>query len=155
MLSQRYRRSLTQLQRRDGLPRREAFLRRKGTTTVEFAMVSPVVFLIVFGAIMLFGALTTQNTLAAAARAGGRVASPTSVTSSAIVIAAVQQRLQQGGVDVESVTVNVSPTDLSNLKTGDEVSISVSMPLNKSTWLQFGDFLSDNDMAAQMTFLRE
>ncbi len=155
MLSQRYRRSLTQLQRRDGLPRREAFLRRKGTSTVEFALVAPVVFMIVFSSIMFFGVLMTQNTLAAAARTGGRVASPTSVNSSVTVIDAVQQRLQQGGVDVESVTVNVSPTDFTNLNTGDEVSITVSMPLSKSTWLQFGDFLPDNDLAAEMTFIRE
>ncbi len=144
--TQRYHRSVT---------RRKAFLRRKGSTAVEFALVSPVVFLIIFGAIMFFGVLMTQNTLAAAARAGGRVASPTSVTSSVTVVDAVRQRLLKGGVDIQSVTVNVSPTDFSNLKTGDEVSITVSMPLNKSTWLQFGGFLSDNDMAAEMTFLRE
>ena len=83
---------------RHAILRRKTFLGRDGATAVEFALVAPLVILFVFCGVMFFGVLMTQNTLTAAARAGGRVASRPYVTSTATVNTAVQDRLQQAGV---------------------------------------------------------
>ena len=134
---------------------RFVFRRRKGATVVEFAMVAPVVFLFVLGAVMFDGVLMTQNTLTAAAREGGRVASLPHVASGETVVNAVEERLRQGGADPELATIVVDPPALGGLISGSEVTVTVSMPLSQSTWLPFGNFLTDGDLVAQMTHLRE
>ena len=141
--------------RSDRMPVRGSFTQRKGATVVEFAVVAPIVFLMFFSAIMFFGMITTQNTLTSAAREGGRLAALRSVTSQDVVIDKVKDFLQGTGVNPEWVTVNVDPADMSSLDAGDEVSISVSLPMNKSTWLQYAEFQSGTNLTAEITYLRE
>jgi Flp pilus assembly protein TadG len=140
---------------RGEIPRRKSFLRRDGATLVEFALVASVVFLFVLAGIMFYGVLMTQNTLTAAAREGCRLASLPDVTSTATVIDAVEDRIERGGADPAWATIAVSPADMSNLDTGDEVSVSVSMPLSRSTWIQVGAILPDGNLDAEITYIRE
>lgn len=140
---------------RGRIRRRKTIVRHRGATAVEFALVAPVVILVVFGAVVLAGLFMTQNTLTAAAREGGRVASLPSVTSQATIVAAVHERLQEGGVNPEWVTIDVSPTGLGSLTTGDEVSVSVSMLFSSSTWPQLIGIPSNTVLAAETTYIRE
>ena len=109
----------------------------------------------IFVAVMLYAALMTQNKLTAAAREGGRMASLPSVTSQDTAIDAVKERLQRAGLDPDSATVTVNPSDLGNVVKGDEISVTVSVPLSESTWLQYGGFLSGAVLAAEITYIRE
>ena len=129
--------------------------RRRGATAVEFAVLAPFVFLCIFVALMFVGVLATQNTLTASVRVGGRLASMRSVTSKQAVIAAISQRLQRGGVNPDLVTVTVKPDVLSDLDPRSEVTVTASMPMENSTWLKWGTFLSDTNVSAKITYLRE
>ena len=137
-------------------PRRLVRLERRGTTVVEFALVFPIVLTFIFGAVMFFGVTMTQNTLAAAARAGGRMASFPDVSTDVSVIAAVEDRLDQGGVDSSLATIVVTPSvSWGALTTGDEVSISVSMPMAGGAWINLGGILTGLNLNAEMTYIRE
>lgn len=128
---------------------------RKGATAVEFAVVVPIVILLILCAVMFSGVLMTQNTLTAAARAGGRVACLSSVTSDNAVVAAVKDRLQQGGVDPDQATIDVTPSDLSSVNAGDEISVTVSIPMNQTTWWQWGDIPESKNLVSEISFIRE
>ena len=138
-----------------GTPRRKGFLRRRGATVLEFALVAPVVLFFFFAAVMFDGMLMSQNMLTAAAREGGRLASLPSANSQEAVIAAVQESLRQGGADPDCATIDVDPTDLGSLSTGDEVTISVSLPLGKSTWFPLAGLVPDKSLSTEITFIRE
>ena len=135
--------------------RKSQFHRRKGATAVEFALVMPFVILLFFGAITIYGMLMTQNTLTAASGEGGRLAMLPSVTSEDAIVAAVEERLQQGGVDPALVTIEVNPAQLTNLVTGDEISISVSMPMRDCTWIPLDIISPSQTLTAETTYIRE
>ena len=108
---------------------------RKGATAVEFAFVAPVVFLVLLALIQFASLSMSQNLLTSAAREGGRVAAMPSTVSSSTVVAAVEDRLQRGGIDPNLATVNVNPTALGNLSTGQELTITVLVPLRDMAWM--------------------
>ncbi len=128
--------------------------RRKGASTVEFAIVAPIFFLVVLSLIQFAGLLMSQNVLTAAAREGGRVASLPSTLSTNTVIAAAKDCALRGGIAANAVTVNVSPAVLNNLETGDELRISVSAPISDMTW--FWAIVSPNgNLTAELTYHKE
>ena len=128
--------------------------RRHGASTLEFALVAPIVFLVVLALIQFAGLLMCQNVLTAAVREGGRLASLPNTVSSAAVIAAVQDHANRAGISPELVTVNVNPTTLNNLPTGTEISISVSAPIRDLAW--FWALAPPNgNLTAESTYQRE
>ncbi len=128
--------------------------RRKGASTVEFAIVAPIFFLVVLSLIQFAGLLMSQNVLTAAAREGGRVASMPSTLSTNTVVAAVKDRASRLGIAPDLVIVNVNPTVLSDLDTGAELRISVSAPISDMTW--FWAIVSPNgNLTAELTYHRE
>jgi hypothetical protein len=96
----------------------------------------------------------TQNVLTAAARGGARLASlPTTVATDSVV-SEVHARLTDGGIDPSIVTVNVSPAPLTDLKSGDEVSVSISGPMSQMAWIDL--FVpSDLNLSAEVASQRE
>ena len=92
---------------------------------MEFAFIAPVVLLFLFTAVTLFGAFMTQNTLIAAARHGCRVASLENVTSADTVEDAVEDRLSRAGVNPGLADIDLSPSDMSSLSTGDSITVTV------------------------------
>ena len=109
--------------------------RRTGAATVEFAIVAPIVFLVVLGLVQFASLLMCQNMLTVAAREGARLASMSSTISKDLVVSEMEERLSHAGIDPNQVTINVNPTNLGSLNTGDEVSISVSVPLSEMGWI--------------------
>jgi Flp pilus assembly protein TadG len=127
---------------------------RRGVATVEFAVVAPIVFLLILALIQFASLLMNQNVLTAAAREGARIAALPSTVSTGVVVATVEDRLTRGGVDADLVTVNVSPTSLGDLATGDTVTVSVAGPLSSMVWIQ-AITLPDANLSAQIAYQRE
>ena len=78
--------------------RKRLFRRHRGQSMVEFAVLSPVFFLLLLGTIDLGRAVYIYNTISDAAREGTRAAIPfdTPLPSNATVVAAVQSKLGGG-----------------------------------------------------------
>ena len=137
--------------------RRETMLRRtrqKGVAVVEFSVVAPFVFFTVLALFQFAGLLMNQNVLSAAARDGARFASLPGTTSKNEVVAKVEERLSQGGIDPNVVDVDVNPEVLSNLNSGEAIRVSVTSPMNKMVWI--GPYLPPNlDVSAEFTCQRE
>ena len=105
--------------------------KRRAAAVVEFAVVSPFLFLIVMAVFQFGGMMMVKNVFTAAAREGSRVAALPSTSSSEIVAAAVQDCLRRGGVDPDLVTVVVSPSALDGLARGTDVRVTVSAPISQ------------------------
>ena len=129
--------------------------RRRGATSVEFAVVAPILFLLVLAVFQFGDLMLTQNVLTAAAREATRVAALSSTTSSATAIAAAEDRLQRGAVDPELITIAVTPSNLDGLPTGTEVRVTVSGLTSQLAWLWPNQMPVNPTLSAQMTYNRE
>ena len=127
---------------------------RRGASTVEFAVVAPVVFLVLLALIQFAGLLMSQNVLTAAAREGGRVASLPGTVSSQTVVDAVEDHLRRGGLEPNLFTVNVNPATLTSVNTGDELRVSVAAPIRDMGWL-WAIAAPNGNLSAEITCERE
>lgn len=109
---------------------------RRGATAVEFAIIVPV-FLLLLGGIIEFGqAFRAQHALTNAARRGGRAASLTGSTNTAVTTTIRNDLVSSLGVLSTDVTVAIrinsnSTAQLTSAVTGDVVEVTVSLPYNK------------------------
>ena len=108
---------------------------RRGTSAVEFAVVAPILFVVLLALIQFSSLLMSKNVLTSAAREGARVIALPSTVSSANVVAAVEDRLQKGGIDPNLATVTINPAFLVNVSTGDEMRVTVSVPIQNMAWI--------------------
>jgi Flp pilus assembly protein TadG len=104
----------------------------RGSTAVEFAIILPVLILLVFGIIEFSIAYNHQQGLHAAAREGARVASlPQS--DQATITARVRSALQGvlSATDIQNATITVTPSanqPCSSAAPGTDVVVTVSAP---------------------------
>jgi Flp pilus assembly protein TadG len=128
---------------------------RSGATTVEFAMVCPVFFLFIFGIIEVGRGIMVAHLLTNAARVGCR-AGVIQNTSTQQITTAVVNTLSQQGIrsEVTTVQVNDGTADASTAKSGDEITVKVSVPVSRITWLPGGQYLNGN-LSGQFTLRRE
>jgi Flp pilus assembly protein TadG len=136
---------------------------RQGAAAVEFALVAPVFFLMVF-AIFEFGrAIMVQQVLTNAAREGARVAildSPTPTHD--LVVSTVNTYLQSAGLPSASASVAIDagsshatePTDAS-VKYGAPVKVTVQIPYNSVSWLPISRFFPNKNLTASTMMRRE
>ncbi len=122
---------------------------RRGAAAVECAMVMPLLFLIVFGAIDVGQFINVSQIMDAASREGARRASRNTVTNVSEVEAAVQSYLAGAfpGVPASelnaALTVNVRDSsgnslldgNLTTIPTGSSLSVEVSFQYNTVRWL--------------------
>ena len=134
--------------------RRKVRRDRRGASTVEFAVVAPIVFLILLSLMQFAGLLMSQNVITSAARTGGRMASLPVTESSSAVIAAVHADLQRGGIDPNVVSVSVTPTILTDLEPGDEINVSVSASISDLGWI-WVIAPPDANLGAEISYQRE
>jgi Flp pilus assembly protein TadG len=111
-------------------------MRRAGATATEFAVVAPLFFLLIFGLIEVGRGLMVQHLMTNAARQGCRVAVIEGKTSSD-VSAAVLNVLSREGIsgDTVSVQVNDAAANASSAKSGDEITVIVSIPTSAVSWV--------------------
>jgi len=119
---------------------------RRGTAVVEMAVVAPLLFMLIFGAIEFGRALMVQQVLTNASREGAR-RGVLEQTTSAEVQSLVLDYLRNSSVT--GATVSVSPASLDEVGFGDPVSVTVSVPFEQVSWLPAPWLLGDKNLTAQ------
>ena len=141
--------------------------RRRGAAAVEFAIVAPLFFTLVFGMIEFGRIMMVEQVITNAAREGARVGvidPPTGQTSLSQVTSTVNNYLTSARVSGTTIKVEVSsdnggtwtvtdPGDAS-VKSGWPVRVTVSVPFNSITWLPFSWFGNSGKTLQASTVMR-
>jgi Flp pilus assembly protein TadG len=119
---------------------------RRGAAAVEFAIVAPVLFLLILGIIEFGRMVMVQQILTNASREGARRAILEHVTASEVETA-VSDYLTN--TSVSGATVTVAPGSLSGLAFGDPVTVTVSVPFDQVSWVPAPWFLGGTNFTGQ------
>ncbi|MCA9249286.1 MAG: pilus assembly protein [Planctomycetales bacterium] len=125
---------------------------RRGAAAVEFALVAPVFFLLVFGMIEYGRMVMVQQILTNASREGARKA-VIEGTSSTDVQAAVQQYLTDASISGATVTVTSTAPVAPDY--ADSMTVDVEIPFSQVSWLPTPMFLGSKQMTASSTMRKE
>lgn len=126
---------------------------RQGAAAVEFAIVAPVFFLMVFGMIEFGRALMVQQVLTNASREGARVGVLDSTTPTRTqVIDTVNTYLQSAGISGATITLN--PTEPTTAGYGEPVTVTVQVPFSNVSWLPAPWFLGGNTQLTASSIMR-
>jgi Flp pilus assembly protein TadG len=128
---------------------------RPAASTVEFAIVASVLFPMVLGIIEIGRGLMVVHVLTASACRGCRAAVIEGRTQSDADTAA-QQVLDGAGIKGGTITVQVNnvAADPAAAQAGDEITVIVTVPVAKISWVPLIHYLK-NDLSAQYTLPRE
>src|SRR5262245_20161635 len=128
---------------------------RRAATSVEFAVVSLVFFTMVFALVELGRGLMSDYLVVNAAREACRTGVVPSRSNDAITQAATDAlaRSKISGATV-TVLVNGAEANASTAKTGDSITVTVSVPVASVSWLPFVRYLSGN-LTGTYTLQRE
>jgi Flp pilus assembly protein TadG len=124
---------------------------RRGAAVVEFAVVSPVLLLILLGMIECGRMIMVQQALTTAVREGARAASLTGTAGAAIN--AVEEFL--AGVGVRGSSVKVTPGSSGITGHGQPITVTVTVPFAKVSWLPSPIFMKNATMSSSATMRRE
>lgn len=127
---------------------------RRGAAAVEFAIVAPVFFLLVFGMIEYGRMVMVQQVITNASREGARVGVLDGSTT-AQVQTAVTNYLTAAKIPTGSATTTVSPSPPSSAGYGGAVSCTVAVGFNSVSWLPAPLFLGGKTLTATATMRRE
>jgi Flp pilus assembly protein TadG len=119
---------------------------------VEFALVAPVLFLMVFGMIEFGRMVMVQQVLTNASREGARIAVLDGTTTSDVTTA-VQTYLT--GSSIQGATVTVTPDPPSSAGYGAPVTVSVAIGFDQVSWLPSPMFLGGRQLTATTVMRRE
>jgi len=141
------------------LPRRRGIFRgaaRRGTAAVEFAVVAPLLFLVIVLPTFEFGrGLMVAELVTNAARSGCRVGILPGNSNSTIT-SAVDTSLTSQGVKgaTTMIKVNGAAADVSAAVPGDTITVTVSVPYNNNSWIP-GQFLAGVNISGSQAMRRE
>lgn len=122
---------------------------RKGTSAVEFAMVSPILFLVVFAGIEFVRANIVKHTANNATFAACReVIVPGGTKAEAI--AEANQVLAIAGIRDAEITLSPDTIDQSTAS----VKVSISVPMNSNSW-GISSFLKNRSIVAETELMTE
>lgn len=118
------------------------FGQRQGATAVEFAVAISVFVIMVLGIVEIGRGFMVTHLLANAARNGCRTAILAS-SSNTDVNNAVNTTLTNEGLSGTTTTIKVNGTvaDVSTAQSGDQITVVVTMPASKATWLPGAGYL--------------
>lgn len=119
---------------------------------MEFAIVAPVFFLLIFGMIEFGRMVMVQQVITNGSREGARLAVLDGATT-AEVTTAVDDYLQSAAVS--SAAVTISPDPPSSAGYGDPVTITVSVPFDQVSWLPSPMFIGGSTLSATTVMRRE
>jgi Flp pilus assembly protein TadG len=105
---------------------------RRGAAAVEFAIVAPVFFLLIFGMIEFGRMVMVQQVITNASREGARIA-VLDGTTGAEVATAVSDYLSSARISGATITVN--PAEPSSAGYGEPVTVTVTIPFDQVSWL--------------------
>ncbi|MDA7977304.1 MAG: pilus assembly protein [Pirellulales bacterium] len=125
---------------------------RQGAAVVEFAVVAPVFFLLIFGMIEYGRMVMVQQVITNASREGARVgildgssASDVSTTANGYLTSS----------SISGATITVDPADPATAGVGDPVTVTISVPFNQVSWLPAPMFLGGQTLSATTVMRRE
>ena len=107
----------------------------RGVSVVEFSFVAPVLFIMIFAIMEFSRILMVQNTVSDAARHAARHASLAATQSASVVESSLRARVADSVPTGTEMTVTVTPSNLTTLKSGDEVSVRVSLNHGDASWV--------------------
>jgi len=110
-------------------------LHRRGVSVVEFAMIAPLLFIMIFSIIEFSRILMVQNTVTEGARHAAREASLATSLSASSVESNLRSRLSDSVPTGTEMTVAVQPADLTTVKSGDEIMVRVSLNYSDVSWV--------------------
>jgi hypothetical protein len=119
---------------------------------VEFAVVAPVFFLLVFGMIEYGRMVMVQQILTNASREGARLAVLDGITTDN-VISSVDSYLAGAGITGADVAVTTNPPVAPDY--ADSMTVRVDIPFDQVSWLPSPMFLDSYQMRATTTMRRE
>ena len=125
---------------------------RRGAAAVEFAVVAPVFFLLVFGMIEFGRMVMVQQVITNGSREGARIAVLDGATTGEVTTA-VGTYLQNAAVSGGNVTVSPDPPNSAGY--GEPVTVTVSIPFDQVSWLPSPMFLGGSTMTATTVMRRE
>lgn len=124
---------------------------RWGAAAVEFAIVSPLFFMLIIGCIEFGRALMVQQVLTNSSRVGARQAITLNATESEAVTAASEFAVSAA---VSGTTVTVSPNPASS-SAGDMISVTVSVPFDHVSWIPAPWFMGGATLDATSVMRKE
>ncbi len=130
---------------------------RRAAATVEFAVVVPVFFLLVFGLVEFGRAIMVAETVNNAARAGCRTGALLGRTNSDVQ-AAVNTVLNGAGLPDCTPTVEVNGDSTINASTavaGDSIGVTVTANYDQVSWLPLNRFLNGVTLKSKVVMRRE
>ena len=131
-------------------------LRRRAAAAVEFAIVAPVLMLVILGTIEFGRMMMVLELLNNAARNGARLAVLSS-SDTAKVKQAVDDTLTNTTVSGATTTVQVNgaAADVNTASTGDAITVTVSVPASQVSWLPASLFLGNKTLTSTAVMRRE
>jgi Flp pilus assembly protein TadG len=124
---------------------------RAGTTTVEAAIVLPIVLLVTFGALKYGWLFLKSQQITNAARQAARLAIRPG-DRSALVLADITQQMDQS--NIAGYTVTLTPGD-GNPLVGDEVTVQITVPAANVDLLPLPFIPSPDSLGATITMSKE
>lgn len=125
---------------------------RRGASAVEFAMVAPVFFLLVFGMIEYGRMVMVQQVITNASREGCRRAVLDGATADG-VNTAVNGYLASAGID--GAVVTITPSSPATAGFGEPVTVAVSVAFAEVSWLPSPMYLGNTQLRASTVMRRE
>lgn len=129
---------------------------RSGVAAVEFALVAPIFFLLVFGLIEFGRMMMVQQSLTNAAREGCRVAILATTKDGAAVEERMRDYLQSVMANAASGEVRVTvPGNLATVTSGATLTVSVEVDYLDVSWVPLGYLGLNPTIAASQIGIRE
>jgi Flp pilus assembly protein TadG len=130
--------------------------RRRGAAIVEFAIIAPILFMLVLGSVEFGRAVMAKDLLANAARAGARTGALPGKSNTDIKSQATTS-LSDSGVSgaTIAITVNGAATDAGSAAQGDIIQVTVTVPYKSVSWLPSPWFFGNTTLSETVFMRRE
>jgi hypothetical protein len=117
--------------------------KRRGAAVVEFAIVAPVFFLLVFGMIEYGRMVMVQQILTNASREGARQAVLDGATASNVETAVTNYL---ANASITGADVDINPPDPASAGYGTGITVTVTVPFSQVSWLPTPMFPGNQSM---------
>ena len=123
---------------------------RRGAAAVEFAIVAPIFFLMIFGMVEIGRAIMVQQIITNASREGARLAVLPGTTASG-VSNRVEDILTSAGISGATVQIldeGGGATNPEDAEYGDVINVTISVPYSEVSWLPTSKYLGGKTLSA-------
>jgi hypothetical protein len=124
---------------------------RRGTATVEFAVMLPLIVLLVLGSLECSGLMFAKQAMVQSAYEAAMVSTKVNGTEAAAIDAA--QRVARGR-RINSLSLNFNPSNFESLPSGTIISVTASAPANSNRYIS-SNILRVNIVSATATMVKE